>query len=510
MNRKIRVLVVDDDNLLRKLVTEQLAKGDFDAAPAASNSRLDVLRDIDYDVVLLDMMPDLSGLDTLREIRKLEDAPEVIMLTADTSLATGIEAMRHGAYDYLTKPAMLDEMEVGRLARPTKSAALCVKQNASLRSVARPAVGADEVLPIFHENAAMAVLVVQAENAARTDSTILITGESGTGKDVLARLIHAKSARHATPIITVNCGAFPETLFESEFFGHERGAFTGASTLRRGLLEAADGSTLFLDEIGDLPLPMQVKLLHFLEQGRFRRVGSTRDQSADVRIIAATNRNLADEVERKHFRADLYYRLNVVALHVPPLRERLEDIPGLIDYFLGVYRQRFNRPALDLSAGARQRLADYAWPGNVRELRNCLERAAALSTGEMIEADQMLGSGVRSLGLETESKNRPLAGHQSPAATLEDLEREHILRVLHESEGNRERAAAILGISSRTLYRKLREYETHTRSVGLATEALIATIRHIAVAPAVELKLQPKRELQSARRLRGNGSAEER
>jgi two-component system response regulator AtoC len=471
MNRKIRVLVVDDDNLLRKLVTEQLAKGDFDAAPAASGQQaLDILRDADYDVVLLDItMPGLSGLDTLREIRKLEDPPEVIMLTADTSLATGIEAMRHGAYDYLAKPATLDEMEA--VIRKADEKRRLVKQNASLRSVALPAVGADEVLPVFHENAAMAALVVQAENAARTDSTILITGESGTGKDVLARLIHSKSARHSTPIITVNCGAFPETLFESEFFGHERGAFTGASTLRRGLLEAADGSTLFLDEIGDLPLPMQVKLLHFLEQGRFRRVGSTRDQSADVRIIAATNRNLVDEVERKHFRADLYYRLNVVALHVPPLRQRPEDISGMIDYFLGVYRQRFNRPGLDLSPAARRRLADYAWPGNVRELRNCLERAAALSTGEVIEANQMLGSGVSSQGSETESKNRPLAGHQSPAATLEDLEREHILRVLGESEGNRERAAAILGISSRTLYRKLREYETHTRSVGLATEA---------------------------------------
>ena len=471
MNRKIRVLVVDDDDLLRKLVTEQLAKGEFDAAPAASGQQaLDVLRDTDYDVMLLDItMPGLSGLDTLREIRKLEDPPEVIMLTADTSLATGIEAMRHGAYDYLTKPATLDEMEA--VIRKADEKRRLVKQNASLRSVARPGVGADEALPVFHENAAMAALVAQAENAARTDSTILITGESGTGKDVLARLIHSKSARHATPVITVNCGAFPETLFESEFFGHERGAFTGASTLRRGLLEAADGSTLFLDEIGDLPLAMQVKLLHFLEQGRFRRVGSTRDQSADVRIIAATNRHLADEVERKHFRADLYYRLNVVALHVPPLRQRPEDLSALIDYFLNVYRQRFNRPGLILSPAARQRLADYSWPGNVRELRNCLERATALSTGEVIEADQILGSGVSSPGSGVESKNRPFAGPQSPAATLDDLEREHILRVLHESEGNRERAAAILGISSRTLYRKLREYETHTRSVGLATEA---------------------------------------
>ena len=472
MNRKIRVLVVDDDNLLRKLVTEQLAKGDFDAVPAASGQvALDILREADFDVMLLDItMPGLSGLDALREIRKLEDPPEVIMLTADTSLATGIEAMRHGAYDYLTKPATLDEMEA--VIRKADEKRRLVKQNASLRSVARPAVGGDEVLPVFRENAAMAALVGQAENAARTDSTILITGESGTGKDVLARLIHSKSARSSTPIITVNCGALPETLFESEFFGHERGAFTGASTLRRGLLEAADGSTLFLDEIGDLPLAMQVKLLHFLEQGRFRRVGSTRDHSADVRIIAATNRNLADEVQRKIFRADLYYRLNVVALHVPPLRERREDIPELVAYFLGIYRQRFNRPGLDLSAGARKHLQEYSWPGNVRELRNCLERAAALSTGEVIETDQMPVSGVERRGAEAESKDQLSAPDpRLLSSTLEDLEREHILRVLGESDGNRERAAAILGISSRTLYRKLREYETHTRSVGLATEA---------------------------------------
>src|SRR2546423_9338711 len=262
MNRKIRILVVDDDGLLRKLVTEQLAKGDFDAAPAASGQQaLDILRDTDYDVILLDItMPGLSGLDTLREIRKLEDPPEVVMLTADTSLATGVEAMRHGAYDYLTKPATLDEMEA--VIRKADEKRRLLKQNASLRSVARPTNSTDEVLPIFHENSVMAALMAQAETAARSDSTILLTGESGTGKDVLARFIHAKSSRQSMPMITVNCGALPETLFESEFFGHERGAFTGATSLRRGLLEAADGSTLFLDEIGDLPLVMQIGRAH--------------------------------------------------------------------------------------------------------------------------------------------------------------------------------------------------------------------------------------------------------
>jgi DNA-binding NtrC family response regulator len=468
MSRNIRVLVVDDDPLLRKLVTEQLARSDF-AASSAGNGRecLDTLRDADYDVVLLDiMMPDMSGLDALREIRKLDDPPEVVMLTADTSLSTGIEAMRHGAYDYLTKPATLDEMEA--VLHKADEKRRLIKQNASLRSVARGTGAAEEAMPVVHTNPLMAAVVTEAEAAARTDSTILLTGESGSGKDVLARFIHSRSARSSTPMITVNCGALPETLFESEFFGHERGAFTGASSLRRGLLEAADGSTLFLDEIGDMPLLMQVKLLHFLEQGRFRRVGSTRDQSADVRIIAATNRNLSADIERQRFRADLYYRLNVVSVQVPPLRDRPEDIPTLIDSFIQLYRQRFNRPGLDVSLDARQRLQEYSWPGNVRELRNFLERAAAISTNDIIEPDQIPfpsasqspGSGATAAAIAT----------QAAPKTLDELEREHILRILKTSDGNRERAAAILGISSRTLYRKIREYETDTRSSGLATE----------------------------------------
>jgi DNA-binding NtrC family response regulator len=275
-------------------------------------------------------------------------------------------------------------------------------------------------------------------------------------------------------MITVNCGALPESLFESEFFGHERGAFTGASSLRRGLLEAADGSTLFLDEIGDLPLLMQVKLLHFLEQGRFRRVGSTRDQHADVRIIAATNRDLSADVARQRFRADLFYRLNVVSLHVPALRDRPEDIARLIDYFLEIYRQRFNRPNLNVSAEARQQLQNYSWPGNVRELRNCLERAAAISSSDTIDVEQLPFVSTSNNQAATAAGAGPSAAVSVPAATpmtLEELEREHILRVLNESDGNRERTAAILGISSRTLYRKLREYETETRSAGLATDS---------------------------------------
>jgi len=472
MNRNIRVLIVDDDSSLRSFLAERLSRGDFDAVPIGSaRESLKILEESDYDVVLLDIsMPDMSGLEVLAQIRNLEDPPEVVMLTADTSLQTGIEAMRRGAYHYLTKPATLDEMDA--VLHKAHEKRRLLKQNASLRSVARPSDGADEAVDVIVKSAAMTALLAEAEAAARTDSTVLLTGESGTGKDVLARYIHSKSARAASPMIMVNCGALPDTLIEAEFFGHERGAFTGASATRRGLLEAADSSSLFLDEIGDMPLLMQVKVLHFLEQGRFRRVGSTKDQNADVRIIAATNRNLPNEVERQSFRADLYYRLNVVSLHIPPLRERRNAIPHFIDHFLSHYRERFGRQSLDVSPAARERLQNYSWPGNVRELRNCLERAAALSQNDLLEPAQF-----PFLAAADTRQKVPPQGHTSAAAanllsmSLEDIEREHILRILNDRNGNRERAAAILGISTRTLYRKLREYEAQGQSIAVATEA---------------------------------------
>ncbi|HYO99182.1 MAG TPA: sigma-54 dependent transcriptional regulator [Pyrinomonadaceae bacterium] len=459
MTRKISVLVVDDDPLLRKLVTEQLSRSGFETAAAASGEEaVESLQATDYDVVLLDIrMTGMSGLDALREIRRLDDPPEVIMLTADTSLGTGIEAMRLGAYDYLTKPATLDEMEA--VIRKADEKRRLVRQNAGLRAAASRGAAAEEgASALVHASEAMRGLVQIAEAAARLDSTVILTGESGTGKDVLARFIHSRSARGDSPLITINCGALPESLFESEFFGHERGAFTGATAMKRGLIEAADGSTLFLDEIGDLPAPMQVKLLHFLEQGRFRRVGSTRDRAADVRIIAATNRRLAEDVRQGRFRTDLFYRLNVISLHVPPLRERREDIPALIDHFLALYRERFQRPALTLSEEARRKLEAFNWPGNVRELRNAVERAAALSEADKIEAAQFAQLGDQKEAAAPDATEAASAS-DAPTRTLDELERQHILRVLEETGGNRERAAIILGISARTLYRKLREYE---------------------------------------------------
>src|SRR6266852_4629904 len=370
MKRNIRVLLVDDESLFRRIVMEQLSQTGFDVhAVGTGEAALKALVESDYDVVLLDIqMPGLSGLETLRELRKFEDPPEVIMLTGDASLATGLEAMRLGAYDYLTKPSSLDEMEA--LIRKADEKCRLVRQNASLRSVVRAPQGGDaEAVTIVCASPTMESIFKLAEAAAPLDSTIVITGESGTGKDVLARYIHANSARRDFPLVILNCGAVPESLFESAFFGHERGAFTGANTLKRGLVEAADGSTLFVDEVGDLPLEMQVKLLHFLERGIFRRVGTTRDHSADVRVMAATNRNLSEEVTQGRFRADLFYRLNVVSIHIPPLRERPEDIPVLIDHYLAYYRERFNRPSLDISDEARLQLQAYSWPGRLNRSR---------------------------------------------------------------------------------------------------------------------------------------------
>ncbi|MBC7795974.1 MAG: sigma-54-dependent Fis family transcriptional regulator, partial [Pyrinomonadaceae bacterium] len=333
MKRKIKVLLADDDPILCRLLPRQLNSAFFEVTAITSGQQLlDDLQETDCDVILLDVnLPDVSGLEVLQQIRQIEDAPEVIMLTADSSLATGIEAMRLGAYDYITKPAAPEQIEA--VIRKAEEKRNLVRQNVRLRAAVRQQDESSISEPIFY-NPLMRQVFAQAERVARIDTTILITGESGTGKDVLARWVHQKSERGNSPLIVVNCGALPENLFESEFFGHEKGSFTGATSQRIGLIEAADGSSLFLDEMGEMPLSMQVKLLHFLENGAFRRVGATRDRKSDVRIIAATNRPLELDVKDGRFRTDLFYRLNVVSFHLPPLRERREDIEPLIDFFL--------------------------------------------------------------------------------------------------------------------------------------------------------------------------------
>lgn len=451
MRQKIKILLADDDPVLRRLLPLQIAAKDFDISTVESAKEvLDLLKEEDFEVVLLDVnLPDASGVEILSELRRTENAPEVVMLTADKSLETGVEAMRRGAYDYITKPA--NPAQVEAIVRKASEKYRLVRQNKQFRVAVQQQNKYAVVQPIY-KSPSMRQIFGQAETVAKLDTTLLITGESGTGKDVLARWIHSRSLRSGLPLVAVNCGAVPENLFESEFFGHEKGAFTGANVQKIGLVEAADGSTLFLDEIGEMPLPMQVKLLHFLESGVFRRVGAIRDRQADVRIIAATNKNLEEEVKAGKFRTDLFYRLNVIAFHLPPLRERREDVSALIEFFLEKLRIQFNRPHLKLSDAAKNNLENHVWHGNVRELKNTMERAAALSQGDLVEE-------IYGLNIQNLTPNSQPSTLNSTPPTLAELEKSHILQILNDVGGHREKAAVTLGITSRTLYRKLNEYD---------------------------------------------------
>ena len=450
MKQKIKILLADDDPVLRRLLPSQITADDIEFSTVdTAQSVLEKLKEEDFDVVLLDInLPDMSGIEILPAIRQAENAPEVIMLTADKSLQTGIEAMRRGAIDYITKPANADEIET--FIRKAVEKRRLVQENERFRVVVRRQNKNAAVEPV-HQSAVMKQIFAQAETVAKLDTTLLITGESGTGKDVLARWIHSFSSRADLPLVSVNCGALPENLFESEFFGHEKGSFTGAMAQKIGLIEAAGGSTLFLDEIGEMPLNAQVKLLHFLENGSFRRVGANRDRQSDVRVIAATNKNLSEEMRAGRFRTDLFYLINVIVFQLPPLRERTADISPLLDFFLEKLRTSFNRPNLTISENAKKQIVNHTWQGNIRELRNTLERSAVLSPTDLI--DHIYGLESEEFALES-----GLLTPESTPLTLAELEKKHILKVLRENGGHREKAAVILGITSRTLYRKLNEY----------------------------------------------------
>lgn len=453
MKQKIKVLLADDDPILRKLLPHQLSLDDFEISTATDgNEALKALGEAEFEVVLLDVnLPEISGLEVLTKVRQNEDAPEIIMLTSDSSLKTAVEAMRRGAFDYITKPALPELIEA--VIQKAHEKRTLVRQNQILRAAVLSQNNNSATDPI-HQNPQMKKIFSQAEIVAKTDTTLLITGESGTGKDVLARWVHSKSPRADLPFIAVNCGALPENLFESEFFGHEKGSFTGASTQKIGLIESADGSTLFLDEIGEMPLAMQVKLLHFLENGSYRRVGATRDRKSDVRVIAATNRPLEEDVKAGKFRADLYYRLNIIVFHLPPLRKRKEDIPLLIESFLGNLRIRLNRPRLEFSNFAKETLINHQWYGNIRELKNTIERAVVLSPNDFIEEIYGLNDFLKHESVAPNIAPNPVSAELLP---LQEIEKRHIMHVLREVKGKREKAASILGITSRTLYRKLKE-----------------------------------------------------
>ncbi|HAM73111.1 MAG TPA: sigma-54-dependent Fis family transcriptional regulator [Verrucomicrobiales bacterium] len=444
------ILIVDDDPGQRSLLTAFLRSQGFETLAAASGEEaLRVLGQRAIGLMISDVrMPGLTGLETLRLARREHPTLPVLLVTAYADIREAVVAMRDGAVNYLSKPIDLDEL-LSSVQR-----AVGVTDGAPVR------VSADRELPasVVARSPTMQALFRDAALIASSESRVLITGESGVGKEVLADLIHGWSPRSAAPLMKVNCAAIPENLLESELFGHERGAFTGAAQQRIGRFEAACGGTIFLDEIAEMTPQLQAKLLRVTQEGQFQRVGSNVDQVANVRLLAATNRNLEEEVRKGRFREDLYYRLNVVELNIPPLRERREDILPLAGHFL----EQFTRGRARLSPGTVERIEHYSWPGNVRELRNAMERAALLSGGELILPDH-LPARVKESGQAAAGAGGggvPVPG--SVPVRLEDLEQQAILEALQKHAFNRTEAAKALGISRRTLLYKLH----HLRETG--------------------------------------------
>jgi DNA-binding NtrC family response regulator len=434
-----RILIVDDDAGQRSLLDSFLKTQGFDTKPVASGEQaLAVLRSEDISMMISDVrMPGISGLETLRRARREHTVLPVLLVTAYADVRDAVGAMRDGALNYLTKPIDLDELLTSvRLATG-------LSESQPLK------FSAEKELPahIVARSPLMQALFRDASLIAFSESRVLITGESGVGKEVLAEVIHLWSTRSTGPLVKVNCAAIPETLLESELFGHERGAFTGAVTQRIGRFEQADGGTIFLDEIGEMSPPLQAKLLRVAQDGRFQRLGSNSEIHANARILAASNRNLEEEVRQGRFREDLFYRLSVVELNVPPLRERPEDILPLASQFIAELTQGRAR----FSASVADCLERYSWPGNVRELRNAMERAALLSRGEMILPDH-LPARVRATALQT-----PPA-ESVDAERLEEMERQAILQALRKHNFNRTETAKALGISRRALIYKLQRF----------------------------------------------------
>ncbi|PYM31441.1 MAG: sigma-54-dependent Fis family transcriptional regulator [Candidatus Rokuibacteriota bacterium] len=441
MSRRIRVLVADDERNLRELMVRELGRkghevddvGDGEAALAR-------LQEASYDVVVLDMkMPKREGIEVLRELQALAEPPQVIVMTGFQEVSTAVEAMKLGAYDYLTKPTKIEELDI--VIRKAAEKGQLVRDNEALRA---HAPGGEPASGILTKSAAMQAALRIIDRVAPTDSAVLILGDSGTGKELVARAIHELSHRAQRPFVPIHCGALPREVFESELFGHEKGAFTGAVGTKPGLVELADGGTLFLDEIGEMEPDSQVKVLRALETGTFFRVGGTRPRRVDVRLVAATNRDLAEAMKTGAFRQDLYFRINTIAVKLPPLRERREDIALLATHFVGTTAAYGVKR---LSPRVLAALEAYDWPGNVRELLHAIERAVILSKGEEIQPED----------LPPEVLGAPAAA-ASPGGSLEQMERQHIVATLRQVGGHRGKAAALLAIDPKTLYRKIIAY----------------------------------------------------
>jgi DNA-binding NtrC family response regulator len=439
--RPPRILIVDDDPGQRSLLDSFLRSQSFETVIADSGSRaLEILRSEPVNMMISDVrMPGMTGLETLRRAREEHTLLPVLLVTAYADIREAVGAMRDGALNYLAKPIDLDEL----LAT--------VRQATGLSKITPLKFNADRRLPpnVLARSPLMQAVFHDASLIAASDSRILITGESGVGKEVLADVIHGWSARAPGPLVKVNCAAIPETLLESELFGHEKGAFTGATSQRIGRFELANGGTIFLDEIADMSPPLQAKLLRVTQDGLFNRVGSNTELRTNARILAATNRHLEDEVKNNRFREDLFYRLNVVELNIPPLRERPEDILALAEFFIA----EFTKGKARFSASVADCLARYSWPGNVRELRNAMERAALLSMGELIVPEH-LPARVRAPAAPTPNPGADPAD----AERLGEIERQAIFQALRKHDFNRTETAKALGISRRALIYKLQRF----------------------------------------------------
>ncbi len=442
----IRLLIVDDDDQLRQTLERRFRRhGLQPSAVASAEAALPLLDSHRFDVALLDLhLPGISGVDLLAELKARQPEVEVILLTGHGSIDTAIQAMKGGAYDYLSKPFHLPELEI-HIQRAYEKGQLLRRQwqwveHLRYESPRYQLIGSSQAMARVHQ---------MIERVAPTDATVLIHGASGTGKELVARAIHYNSARRDRPLVTINCAALQETLLESEMFGHERGSFTGAVAAKPGLFEVAEGGTLFVDEVAEMAPGLQAKLLRVLEDGRYRRVGGTQEVQANVRIVAATNKPLAEEQKAGRFREDLYYRLNVVAIVLPQLRDRRSDIPELIEHFLttrqlGPARYRIHPEALDV-------LVRYDWPGNVRELANVLERAQILAEDHLITLDDLPETMV--------DRGRPVPTSSSgDLLQLREVERSHVEMVLNREKGNKVQAAKVLGISRRALYRLIEKH----------------------------------------------------
>jgi two-component system, NtrC family, response regulator HydG len=437
-----RVMIVDDESVVRESLDKWFSNENYQVRSFSSaNEALAAVRPGEWDVVLLDIkMPGMDGMELQRRLREIDPELIVIVMTGYASVDTAVQALKAGAYDYITKPFDPDDL--------LNTVSHAIEHHRAQREVVRLKEQLSDVslkTELIAESPPMRRVLEMIEVVAPSDSTVLLTGESGTGKEVVARAIHAASPRRNMPLVVIHCGALPESLLESELFGHERGAFTGAQARRKGKFEVAEGGTVFLDEIGDISLKTQTDLLRVLQEREITRLGGTQPIKLDFRCITATNRNLERLVKEGTFRLDLFYRLNVVQIHLPELRERREDIPVLAKHFAEKHARAMNRVVPGISEESMRVLLDYHWPGNVRELENAIERAIVMTSGPVIEP------GSLPITVATPAASRE-------GQRLEDIERSHIVKILEQCGGNLSRAARILDIDRTTLYGKLRQY----------------------------------------------------